>query len=547
MRNGKNLVGLPVISEIDGADLGRVKDLVFDHDANQAIALLMSERELFGLIDAEVIAWTEISSIGPDAITVLTSTSRAKASNVPSVRSVMHRNTALSGTRVFTTDGRELGALADTFIEEASGRILGYELSSGFVSDTMSGKRFVPAEYDLSVGRDVALLPPAAAAELQTQAGNDKSTSPGGQGISQSIFQAYDAAKEKLTETFDSISTASVEKQKAWVVGKVAGRDVYLPPEASSGAMESTFAPNAETASDSALPDTAVVSVDNEMQIPAAESPSFATDEIGDAGISEPTVGESGEVILSELLVAKGEIITQAHADLAANAGVLSQLLASAASGAAGQRLSGFVDEGQARLATAAIGKPAAHEVIAPDGSVLVAQGQIVTPEILEEARLVDRDKDVIAAAGIGAFSSNTQNAGSQISHRATNFWETAKQKVEEWTQAAQNKKTEIDADALQNRINHALGRPVTRVILDQQDNVILNTGDIITHTAVERARAEGALDMLLDSVYDATPDITPDMMRAAGSGEAALPNQASQVESTPAADSERDQRPTVV
>jgi uncharacterized protein YrrD len=510
MRKGKNLIGMPVISETDGANLGRVKDLIFDHDANHVLAFLMSERDLFGLIDAQVIPWTEISSLGPDAITVLASTSRVKAGEVAGVRSVMHRNTALSGTRVYTTDGRALGTLADTFIEEAGGRIQGYELSSGFVSDNMSGKRFLPADYDLSVGRDVALVPPAAASELAAQEAEPGGVSGATQSMSQSISQAFGAAKERLTETYESISTASVEKQKAWVVGKVAGRDVLLPDNAPQSTFVPYLPPKQETSS---------ATVDNEIQILSAVTPSSAADD---------SILDGIEIVDADVLVRKGEVITQLHADHAASAGVLAQLMASAASGAANEHVTGFVPEGHARAAAAVIGQPASHEVIAPDGNVVVAEGQIITPEIMEYARQVERDKDVIAAAGMGAVASSAQNAGAQISHHATNFWEAAKQKVGEWTSAAQDKKTEMDASSLQARINHALGRPVTRVILDAQDNVILNTNDIITHAAIESARSAGALDILLDSVYDAPPEITPDMMRVGGSGGAALENQPS-------------------
>src|SRR5687767_11964608 len=133
MRKGKSLIGMRVISEADGADLGTVKDLVFDHDANNALALLMSEKDLFGLIDAQVIPWLEITHFGPDAITVNASSSRVKAGEVGEVKNIMHRNTALSGTRVYTTDGRNLGTLADTFLNDETGHIEGYELSGGFV------------------------------------------------------------------------------------------------------------------------------------------------------------------------------------------------------------------------------------------------------------------------------------------------------------------------------------------------------------------------------------------------------------------------------
>ncbi|MEB3278966.1 MAG: hypothetical protein VKK42_08625 [Lyngbya sp.] len=50
--------------------------------------------------------------------------------------------------------------------------------------------------------------------------------------------------------------------------------------------------------------------------------------------------------------------------------------------------------------------------------------------------------------------------------------------------------------------IKAALGRPIKRVIRDEQGEIILDVGDLITHKAVLRARQAGVLDLLLSSVY---------------------------------------------
>jgi len=63
--------------------------------------------------------------------------------------------------------------------------------------------------------------------------------------------------------------------------------------------------------------------------------------------------------------------------------------------------------------------------------------------------------------------------------------------------------------------IEDAVGRPVTKVILDREDNVILNLGDIITHSGVQRAYDSGALDTLLGSVYKGQVDFVKEEMRA--------------------------------
>jgi uncharacterized protein YrrD len=490
MRKGKNLLGLKVISEVDGTDMGSVKDLIFDHDSNQVLALLMSDKDLFGLIDAQIIPWEHISHIGPDAITVTNSHARVNAGSDPRVKSVMNRNTALSGTQVYSTEGKNLGTLADTYLDEETGHIEGYEISGGFVSDTMTGKRFLPSDHYLQVGKDVALVSSDAADALE----NQKQNEPGGlsgaaHSAGEKVGGAYDAAKTSVADSYSNLASASVEKQKGYVIGKVAAHDVVLPAE------------NLETA--------------NELreQVP---------------GAAPADVTSSGEVVAGEVLLRAGETITAQHADRAADLGVLHQLVSAAMGGAMadGAHAGNAGASLQQKAEAAAIGKPAAQEVRAEDGTTLVAEGQIVTQALLDNARLHGKEKEVIAVAGLGAVSQSAQQLGDSASQAAGNLWETAKQKVEELTQSAHAKKNEYDQAAEQAKINHALGRPTTRVILDRNDDVILNTGDIITHAAVDRARSAGVLPVLLDSVYDATPEITPEMMRAQNKGQAALDDQ---------------------
>ena len=74
-----------------------------------------------------------------------------------------------------------------------------------------------------------------------------------------------------------------------------------------------------------------------------------------------------------------------------------------------------------------------------------------------------------------------------------------------------------------EQRIKGALGRPVTRVILDQNDEVILNVGELVTHQALEAARSAGVLDVLLGSVYTQSPQFSKAEMSAPEPGKASL------------------------
>ena len=514
MRKGHSITGLQVIAQDTGAHLGPVLDLVFDHDANQCLALLLRDRGLFK--GAQVVLWNDVSTIGKDAVLVRSADTVIDPYDVARLRELMEtqNDTHLSGTKIMSEDGRDLGNFGDVYLDETSGQVVGYEVSGGFVSDTMSGKRFVPAARtdDLRVGQDVILAAPSLNSELERQA----TDSPGGlkgafASASETTSGALATAKDKVTETYSNVAEASVEKQKQFVVGKTAGRDVFLP--------SSTSATTTEVASST----TPRVTVEGQ---PVDASQLSVTQTTPQSSGSLSTIAAQNGAIL----VRNGEVITQQHADQAEQAGILGQLLAAVGAGA-GSGLLGSAQEklagGQQNAAEAAIGKTAGREVLLPTGSTLVAPGMIITQEMMETARANGKENELIASAGLGTASQGAQGAYASASGTAGGLFESLKGKVSELTGTAHEKKAEYDEAGEQKKISAALGRPVTRIILDKSDAVILNTGDIITHKAVDMARSADMLDVLLDSVYDSTPDITPEMMRAQEPGIAALPDQA--------------------
>jgi ABC-type Fe3+-hydroxamate transport system substrate-binding protein len=164
-------------------------------------------------------------------------------------------------------------------------------------------------------------------------------------------------------------------------------------------------------------------------------------------------------------------------------------------------------------------------------GLIIAAPGQIVTEQVVNRARTYQKEEELIEAVGLSTTNAvyNTEGSttpsigASEVAAGATNLWDRLKSKVSESQQA-----TAMEAE--ERRIKYAVGRPVTRVILDPQDNVILNVGEIITFHAVELSRAAGVLDMLLSSVYDKDPELSPEELRAPEPGQAAMEQQDKEV-----------------
>ena len=105
------------------------------------------------------------------------------------------------------------------------------------------------------------------------------------------------------------------------------------------------------------------------------------------------------------------------------------------------------------------------------------------------------------------------QEKTAELKEGATNLWENVKSKAGEYKDQATQKVEET-------RINRALGKPASRVVLDKNDHVLLNVGDIITHESIEKARAAGELEVLLGSVYDKGPELSTQEMKAKTDGE---------------------------
>jgi sporulation protein YlmC with PRC-barrel domain len=70
MIKGKSLLGRSIVGQDDGKVIGTVKDLVFDHDTNEVLALLLADKDLFGLIDAVIVPWRFVRNFGGDVILV---------------------------------------------------------------------------------------------------------------------------------------------------------------------------------------------------------------------------------------------------------------------------------------------------------------------------------------------------------------------------------------------------------------------------------------------------------------------------------------------
>ena len=154
MRKGKDARGLRVVTRDSGEDVGRVEDIILDHQGSKVLGILLDEAGWFK--EARLVSWPAFRVIGLDAVIIDDKASVKKASEAPEMDEVLEGGTVLAGVRVETTDGRELGKIEDFYFDPETGVVMGFELSGG------KNRSFLPTPTSLEIGKDVAFVDPSA-------------------------------------------------------------------------------------------------------------------------------------------------------------------------------------------------------------------------------------------------------------------------------------------------------------------------------------------------------------------------------------------------
>lgn len=172
------------------------------------------------------------------------------------------------------------------------------------------------------------------------------------------------------------------------------------------------------------------------------------------------------------------------------------------------------------------VGRRATTDVMDAEGAVVVANGQRVTLEHVGRARSEGGLDALYHAVGLERpvpVGEQVATAARSAAESAGDLWNRFTQRLSEMGDEAGRRMDRQQTQAQLDRINDSIGRPVTKVFLDREDNVILDLGDLITHQAVQRAYDAGMLESLLASVYRMDVSFTQEQLRAPVRGDSTI------------------------
>lgn len=153
MRKSKQFTSMPVISLEEGHQIGIIKGLVVDPGLKRVAALIIEQKGWFN--DQKFIPYSNVHSVGEDAVTVKHGTMVQKGGNLPEIISLTKNKAKVSGARILTESGTLLGEADDYYVNLATGEMIGVEFSGSFINGIFSGKAFLDINHVLTIGKDM--------------------------------------------------------------------------------------------------------------------------------------------------------------------------------------------------------------------------------------------------------------------------------------------------------------------------------------------------------------------------------------------------------
>jgi uncharacterized protein YrrD len=122
MKAGIELLGQNVVDVTSGRSLGSVADLLFDDDGSRVTGLVIERR---WLPRRTVVPFEEIYMFRHDGIVAAARRQRRQRATSDSANAG-----ALEGKPIVSATGRLVGTVRDVYFDEATGRVVAYEVSN---------------------------------------------------------------------------------------------------------------------------------------------------------------------------------------------------------------------------------------------------------------------------------------------------------------------------------------------------------------------------------------------------------------------------------
>lgn len=164
-----DVINLPVITKVDGREIFKVRDVVYNPFKNKVSALVVDEGGWFS--GAKVIMIDDVESIGKDAVVVEHDYKAIAAEDANEfISAATSDENFLTKDEVMTEGGTRLGRVTDVYFDLPGGIVDSLEVSQGWLAGIASGNKKVRVDHIVTVGDKYIIVREGADSDVQEQA-----------------------------------------------------------------------------------------------------------------------------------------------------------------------------------------------------------------------------------------------------------------------------------------------------------------------------------------------------------------------------------------
>lgn len=154
MKKSTQITGLPIISILDGNQVGKVKSLVINPDKG-SVDFLTIEHEDFQ-VSVKAIPFKKVVGIGEYAVTVDSESAVIDLNEIPIANQLVNKKIKITNTKVMTRKGELIGEVIEYFVDQDTGHILGMQLKLSDKDVALSSDSVVTFGKDIIIVKEDA-------------------------------------------------------------------------------------------------------------------------------------------------------------------------------------------------------------------------------------------------------------------------------------------------------------------------------------------------------------------------------------------------------
>lgn len=149
MKSLKEIINLPIISVFEGKEVGKIKNVVIEPKNGKVEYFLVDDQSMFSV---KVVPMSKIMGIGDEALMIETSDLVMDAQKDSKVVDLLGKNVSVVNSKIFTKKGKNLGSVAEVFIDDENGKILGCEIEKEGM------RKFISSDSVITYGKEVTIV-----------------------------------------------------------------------------------------------------------------------------------------------------------------------------------------------------------------------------------------------------------------------------------------------------------------------------------------------------------------------------------------------------